>query len=780
MNDDFSLDPARHAGDLAVGAARALRAGDIHRAYTLADRRCRIRPPPDANDFLLRAAARRAMGDAEGAQKDIQIAAEIEPENPIAMRWLLNAAKTTDRRRAALKILQGESDHRLLSEAVSILAASGAPAVGCFTAGFGSIEGWIAWRGDTALEFTVRCDDATQAVRLLPERGHPLMSVLGNAASWTAPWPSAASSAFFEGFDQTAVIVGTVLSRTIPSSRPVRRRPTIAYAKPTTVTIVLPVYEDVDSTRLCLETLLADVPGHVTRTIVAIDDASPNPAISALLDTLAAAGEIVLLRNPTNLGFARSVNRALETIPAGDVLLLNADTVLPPGFLDRLVRAAYGAADIGSVTPLSNNGENTSLPRRFVENALPLLSEIRAIDAIAAEVNRGVVVDLPNGTGFCLYLRRDCLDGIGPLGTQFGRGYLEDVDFCLRASLAGFRNVCAADVYVGHAGTRSFGESKRALVVRNLRTIEAQYPGYERACAAFFTADPLAPMRAAIDARMLLRGGPYHLVVFGAAVDAEVIETHAAACRQVWPFVLVARAAMRAGRTELTIREAAGGFPQDLCLGAPNGSATKRLTALLAPYPIASIEVPDAASLPASVLQALERLHRPIITTPVEVISAVPTPVLLRPVMRRVNHLAIIAPPPSLTSFVRLRAIVRYWACRDDLPALAIVGETIDDLRLMASGPVIVSGPVALKDIPDLLRHLGASRLYLPAATTQLHPHRALAAAAGLPALIPGLPNSGKALPGGSLVIDPEMSDADAIQQLADWAVLTPLERCTA
>jgi hypothetical protein len=264
MSDGFSLDPARHAGDLAVAAARALRAGDIPRAHALADRRCRIRPPPEANDFLLRAAARRALGDAEGAQKDIRVAAEIEPENPIAMRWLLNGPEESDRRRAALQILQGESDLRLLGEATTILAASGASAVGSFTAGFAGIEGWITWRGDVALEFTFRCEGATEVVRLPPDRTHPLANVLGSATRWSAPWPALASTASLEGFGEAAAIVGTVFSRSVPG-RPVHRRLATAAAKPSTVTIILPVYEDADSTRLCLETLLAYKMGHVAR-----------------------------------------------------------------------------------------------------------------------------------------------------------------------------------------------------------------------------------------------------------------------------------------------------------------------------------------------------------------------------------------------------------------------------------------------------------------------------------------------------------------------------------
>jgi GT2 family glycosyltransferase len=86
---------------------------------------------------------------------------------------------------------------------------------------------------------------------------------------------------------------------------------------------------------------------------------------------------------------------------------------------------------------------------------------------------------------------RACLDAVGVLSSRYDRGYLEDVDFCLRAREHGFRNVCAPSVYVGHAGSRSFGSGKRSLVVRNLAIIERRFPNYRAECAAFVALDPL-------------------------------------------------------------------------------------------------------------------------------------------------------------------------------------------------------------------------------------------------------------------------------------------------
>ena len=131
---------------------------------------------------------------------------------------------------------------------------------------------------------------------------------------------------------------------------------------------------------------------------------------------------------------------------------------------------------------MSNNGEFTSFPIPNAQNQLPSLEEIAAIDCVAADVNAGRIVDIPNGIGFCLYVTRACLNAVGFLSSDYHRGYLEDVDFCLRARELGFRNICAPSVFVGHVGSRSFGKEKRSLVVRNLAIADRKFPEYRAEC----------------------------------------------------------------------------------------------------------------------------------------------------------------------------------------------------------------------------------------------------------------------------------------------------------
>ncbi|MBV9288243.1 MAG: glycosyltransferase, partial [Hyphomicrobiales bacterium] len=176
-------------------------------------------------------------------------------------------------------------------------------------------------------------------------------------------------------------------------------------AAPPHVDIIVPVYENYLATKACLDSLESEG-SRIAKRVIVVDDCTPNDRLRSLLEERASGGLFSLLRTNENLGFARSVNLALAHRQDGDVLLLNSDTLLPPGAIDRLFAAAYSQPGVGTVTPLSNNGEITSFPIPNVPNPLGSLDDIGRVDEAAKAVNEGEIVELPTGVGFCLYISR--------------------------------------------------------------------------------------------------------------------------------------------------------------------------------------------------------------------------------------------------------------------------------------------------------------------------------------------------------------------------------------
>jgi GT2 family glycosyltransferase/glycosyltransferase involved in cell wall biosynthesis len=265
------------------------------------------------------------------------------------------------------------------------------------------------------------------------------------------------------------------------------------------VDVVVPVYRGVAETLRCLYSVLsaANVTPH---RLVVVEDRSPEPDLVEALSRLARHGAIELHANPENLGFVSSCNHAIGLHPGRDVVLLNSDTEVFGDWLDRLRTAAYRHPRTATVTPLSSNAEICSYPRFARDNPFALEIDDKRLDALARAVNRGREVELPTGIGFCLYLRRDCLDEIGKFDAEtFGRGYGEENDLCRRAARSGWRNILAADVFVRHYGGTSFGEEKRRLVAAAIETVERLHPGYNAEVAEFVRRDPVRPAREALD-----------------------------------------------------------------------------------------------------------------------------------------------------------------------------------------------------------------------------------------------------------------------------------------
>ncbi len=264
------------------------------------------------------------------------------------------------------------------------------------------------------------------------------------------------------------------------------------------VDVVVPVHRGLRRTLDCLESVLATLPQGSRLHVV--DDASPEPALVAALVAMARTRRIRLLRQARNTGFPGAANAGLRAAAGRDVVLLNSDTLVAPGWLERLRAAAHSAPDIGTATPLSNDATICSYPSREQANAVPDLAEVRRLARLAAAANDALVVDIPTGHGFCLYIRRDCLEAAGPLREDlFAQGYGEENEFCLRASRRGWRHVAVPGVYVGHVGGVSFGAARAHLVRRNLVVLNRLHPGYDALVARHVAADPLFAARRRMD-----------------------------------------------------------------------------------------------------------------------------------------------------------------------------------------------------------------------------------------------------------------------------------------
>ncbi len=301
------------------------------------------------------------------------------------------------------------------------------------------------------------------------------------------------------------VVLGNNPKAAVPDDVEWAALPSRADVRHAQVDVVVPVYKGRAETLRCLHSVLA-ASTTTDYELVVVDDASPDVELVEDLRKLADQKRFTLLVNPENRGFVHTVNRGMSRHPDRDVVLLNADTEVFDGWLDRLHQAAQRHPRTATVTPLSNNATICSYPRFLQDNPFPLELGYDELDALTASVNAGVEVEAPTGVGFCMYIKRSALADVGQFNeAKFGKGYGEENDFCQRAIRRKWRNIIAADVFVHHWGATSFQGAKAKRVQAALKTLDRLHPNYQRDVAAFIDRDPLRDVRRRLDRARLTR-----------------------------------------------------------------------------------------------------------------------------------------------------------------------------------------------------------------------------------------------------------------------------------
>lgn len=241
------------------------------------------------------------------------------------------------------------------------------------------------------------------------------------------------------------------------------------------VDIIVPIYNAYDDLVICLDSVKrhTDLQRH---RMILIDDNSPDKRIRSLLESQRSEGAIVILNNQ-NMGFPYNVNLGIECSSENDVLLLNSDTIVTSGWLEKLIDCAYFEESIATVTPLSNNGSLASIPEFMKSNDIPKGYTIDTFSELVERVSLRKYPTIPVGVGFCLYIRRNAINYIGKFDhITFGKGYGEENDYCYRAIELGFKNVLCDDTFIYHKGSSSFpDEVKLFHMEKNQNILKNKY-----------------------------------------------------------------------------------------------------------------------------------------------------------------------------------------------------------------------------------------------------------------------------------------------------------------
>jgi GT2 family glycosyltransferase len=246
------------------------------------------------------------------------------------------------------------------------------------------------------------------------------------------------------------------------------------------VTIVIVTYNSARDIDMVLRSL-REPPPATPHEIVVVDNASTDGTATRIR---AAWSGVRLIESADNLGFAAANNRAIRESASELVLLLNPDTSVPAGAIDRLVAHLDARRDVAIVGPRIVDGEGRAelsfgamiAPLTELKQKALVVGNDRGVPPIVAMVDRMTrrTREVDWVSGACLLIRRADLDAAGLLDERFFL-YTEDVDLCASVRSRGRAVLFAADVQIQHLRGRSAGATTAAAYRRSQLAFYAKH-----------------------------------------------------------------------------------------------------------------------------------------------------------------------------------------------------------------------------------------------------------------------------------------------------------------
>ncbi len=248
------------------------------------------------------------------------------------------------------------------------------------------------------------------------------------------------------------------------------------------VSICIVSWNVADDLRACL-TSLSEQAGSVTVEIIVADNASSDETVEMVRREFP---KVQLIANDDNLGFAGGTNQGLRIGTGRYLMLLNPDTIVPPGGLQALIDVADACPEAGIVAPklLNTDGSQQASCRRFptiiaavYRNTLfgRLIPGARsASHYIMGDFDHESQREVDWVSGACMLVRREAFDQVGELDEGFPWGS-EDVDYCLRMHQAGWQVLYTPATAITHAIGRSSDQTVVPTIVRSHRGMYRLY-----------------------------------------------------------------------------------------------------------------------------------------------------------------------------------------------------------------------------------------------------------------------------------------------------------------
>lgn len=228
---------------------------------------------------------------------------------------------------------------------------------------------------------------------------------------------------------------------------------------PVLVSILIPTRDAFPFLSSCISSLF-NVATGVSYELIIVDNGSVDPNAKALLESLRHHDNVTVLDDPRPFNYSSLINKAAKSANGEILCLLNNDTeAITPNWLAQLVAHAM-RPEIGCVGPML----------LYTDRTVQHGGVVLGIGGIAGHAHKYLRSDVAGFqsrlhlcqnfsavTGACLIVRAAIWRDLGGLDEKELAVNYNDVDFCLRAASAGYRNLYVPDVQLYHYESKSRG-----------------------------------------------------------------------------------------------------------------------------------------------------------------------------------------------------------------------------------------------------------------------------------------------------------------------------------
>ncbi len=214
------------------------------------------------------------------------------------------------------------------------------------------------------------------------------------------------------------------------------------------LSIIIVTYNSARHLRSCLDSIEEHLAG-IEYEVCVVDNASNDS--SAALVRERCGPRIRLIQNGRNEGFAAAVNTGFRNTAGRYIMWLNPDTKIAGGSIEELLLYFEREHEVGIIGPqvLNLDGSIQFSCRSFPSYNTALFNRYSLLTRffprnrfsrkyLHTDWNHQSVREVDWVSGACLLHRRSLIESIGAVDERFFM-YMEDIDFCLRASRAGWK-----------------------------------------------------------------------------------------------------------------------------------------------------------------------------------------------------------------------------------------------------------------------------------------------------------------------------------------------------